>query len=243
MKLQVLCCEVFFREVCLLAANSPHTIDLAFLPKGLHDLGVERMVPRLQEQIDAVTGKDYDAILLVYGLCNNGIVGLKARDTRLVAARAHDCITLFMGNRQRYLDYFHAHPGTYYRTTGWIEHADSTGAGEETVSQKLGLAMRYEELVQKYGEDNAQYIWETLGNQTQNYDRLTYIRMGLECEEPFRDMARHEAEKKGWTFDEVEGSMELLRKAIHGEWDEDFVVIEPGQTISVTHDESIITAR
>ena len=54
MKPALLCCEVFFREVCLLAANSPHTIDVAFMPKGLHDLGVERMAPRLQEQIDAI---------------------------------------------------------------------------------------------------------------------------------------------------------------------------------------------
>jgi hypothetical protein len=242
-KLKVLCCEVFFREVCLLASNSPHTIDLAFLPKGLHDLGMERMVPRLQEQIDAVPGEDYDAIVLVYGLCNNGIVGLQARDTRVVIARAHDCITLFMGDRQRYLDYFHAHPGTYYRTTGWLEHANSEGAGEETVSQKLGLAMQYEELVTKYGEDNAKYIWETLGDQTQNYNRLTYVRMGLECEDPFRDMARREAQEKGWTFDEVDGSMELLRKAIHGEWDEDFLVVELGQAVRATHGPAIIDGR
>ena len=92
MKLQVLCCEVFFREICLLAASSPHTIDLAFLPKGLHDLGVERMVPRLQEQIDAVPAGEYDAIVLVYGLCNNGIVGLQARDTTAGFRLYHDYV-------------------------------------------------------------------------------------------------------------------------------------------------------
>ena len=218
-------------------------LDPAFLPKGLHDLGVERMVPRLQEQIEALSGEGYDAIVLVYGLCNNGIVGLQGLDTRLVIARAHDCITLFMGDRQRYLAYFHAHPGTYYRTTGWLEHANSTSVGEETVTQKLGLAMQYEELVIKYGQDNAKYIRETLGDWKQNYDRLTYIRMGLECEEPFREMARREAAEKGWTFDEVDGSMNLLRKAIHGEWDEDFVVLEPGQTVAATHDDCIIAGR
>jgi len=243
MKLAVLSCEVFFREICLLAANSPHTIDLTYLPKGLHDLGAERMVPRLQEQIDAVPADRYDAIVLGYGLCNNGTVGLTARDTRLVIPRAHDCITLYMGDRQRYLDYFNAHPGTYYRTTGWLEHADEAGAGEETVSQKLGLALKYEELVAKYGQDNADYLWETLGDQTQNYDRLTYIRMGLACEEPFRERARQEAEKKGWTFDELEGSMALLKKLINGEWDEDFLVVEPGQTVEPTHDRSIVRAH
>ena len=243
MKLKVLSCEVFFREVCLLASNSPHAIDLSFVPKGLHDLGMERMVPRLQEQIDAVPeGRGHDAIVLVYGLCNNGIVGLRARHTRLVIPRAHDCITLYMGDRRRYAEYFNAHPGTYYRTTGWLEHADEASAGEETVAQKLGLSLQYEELVRKYGEDNAKYIMETMGDQTQHYDRLAYIRMGLECEEPFREMARGEAEAKGWAFDEVQGSMELLRKLIHGEWDEDVLVLEPGQAVQPTHDHDIIGA-
>ena len=57
----------------------------------------------------------------------------------LVIPRAHDCIALFMGSRQRYREYFDAHPGTYYRTSGWIERDDATSAGEETVSQRLGL--------------------------------------------------------------------------------------------------------
>ena len=240
MKLRVLCCEVFFREVCLLASQSPHTIDLEFLPKGLHDLGVDRMVPRLQEQIDRETGREYDAILLVYGLCNNGIVGLKARQSRLVIPRAHDCIALFLGDRSLYHELFNAHPGTYYRTTGWLEHADVSGAGEETVSQKLGLAIQYDDMVRKYGEDNAKYIMETMGDPTANYDRLAYIRMGLDGEEPFRDRARREAEEKGWTFEELKGSLGLLRKLIHGDWDEDILVLAPGQSVKPTHDDAVI---
>ena len=245
MNLRVLCCEVFFREVCLLAAGSPHTIDLEFLPKGLHDLGVERMVPRLQEAIDGAPDRAYDAVILVYGLCNNGIVGLKAPGrARLVVARAHDCITLFMGDRRRYQEYFNAHPGTYYRTSGWIEHADSQGAGEETISQKLGLSFQYEELAAKYGEDNAAYIMETMGDQTQNYDRLAFIRMGLECEARFVEMARREAKEKGWAFDEVQGSMDLLRKLVWGEWDaDDFLVLEPGEAVVPSHDDQVVRVK
>jgi len=35
--------------------------------------------------------------------------------------RAHDCITLFLGGKERYLDYFDNHPGAYFKTSGWIE--------------------------------------------------------------------------------------------------------------------------
>jgi hypothetical protein len=37
MELKVIACEVFFREVCLCAATSPHRIDLEFTDKGAHD--------------------------------------------------------------------------------------------------------------------------------------------------------------------------------------------------------------
>jgi hypothetical protein len=242
--LKAICCEVLYREICLLAAQSPHTCDLEFLPKGLHDLGVERMRARLQERIDAVPPGRYEAIVLVYGLCNNGVVGLHSPHTRLVLPRAHDCIALFMGSRRRYRDYFNAHPGTYYKTTGWIERDDPAGAGEDGVSQKLGLFMKREELIGKYGEENADYILETMGDGLSNYNRMVYIRMGLDCEAPFAERARREAAQKGWEFEEVEGSLQLLRKLLAGVWDrEDFLTLAPGESVQPSHDEDVCKAQ
>jgi hypothetical protein len=242
MKLKVLACEVLYRETCYQAAVSPHTCDLDFMPKGLHDLGVEKMRPRLQERIDAVEEGTYDALVLVYGLCNNGTIDLQARHTPLVIPRVHDCIGIFFGDRHRYREYFDAHPGTYYRTTGWLERNSSESANEQTVFQKLGLAMKYDELVEKYGEDNAQYIMDTMGDTTANYDRLAFIRMGIEGEDAFRAIAQQEAAEKGWTFDEIDGSMLLLRRLLRGEWGEDFLRVEPGQRVRATHDEKICRA-
>ena len=240
MRLKILCCEVFFRELCHLVAVTPHRCDVEFLPKGLHDLGTEKMLARMQERVDAVPAGTYDAIVLVYGLCNNGVAGLAARHTPLVIPKAHDCITLFMGNRAQYREYFNAHPGTYYRTTGWLERGDGSGAGEETISQKLGLFMQYEELVRKYGEENAQYIREVMGDGLTNYDRLTFIRMGLDGEDAFRDQTRKEAAERGWAFDEVPGDLGLLRRLVNGAWDADFVTVAPGQRLRPTHDDDVL---
>ena len=71
-------------------------------------------------------------------------------------------------------------------------------------------------------------------------DRLAFIRMGIEGENPFCEMARKEAEEKGWTFDEVKGSMKMLHQLIYGEWDDQFLVLDPGQTVQATHDHKII---
>lgn len=240
MLIKLLCCEVLYREACSQIASGPHTCDVEFVPKGLHDLDTDKMVARLQEQIDAAGGGGYDAILLGYGLCNNGVVGLVARGTQLVLPRAHDCITILLGSREKYKDYASAHPGTYYRTVGWFERESAEGANETTMTQRLGLFQSYDALVEQYGEDNAKYVMEMMGDSTANYDRVTFIEMGLECEGVFREKAKAEAEEKGWAFDELTGSMLILRKLIHGEWDDDFLVLQPGETIAPSYDDGVV---
>jgi hypothetical protein len=243
MHLKLIVCEIFYREVCRLVSESPHTCDAEFLPKGLHDLGTEKMVARLRERLGSVEKGTYDAIVFVYGLCNNGLVGLSSPHTKLVLPRAHDCITLLMGSRDKYTEYFNSHPGTYYRTTGWYERNDSSSAGEMGISESLGLDVEYEKLVEQYGEDNAKYVMDMMGDATANYDRVTYISMGLPCDEQFRQQARVEAEEKGWTFDDYPGSMNLLRRAVNGEWaGGDFLVLEPGQSIQASHDDDVVKA-
>lgn len=57
MRFKLICCEIYFREICHLVAASVNTIDLEFTPKGLHDLGSEKMVARLQACVDAVPAR------------------------------------------------------------------------------------------------------------------------------------------------------------------------------------------
>ena len=51
-------------------------------------------------------------------------VGAGRPQHSLVVPRAHDCITLFLGSKERYLDYFQTHPGVYFKTSGWIERGE-----------------------------------------------------------------------------------------------------------------------
>ena len=127
-------CEIVYREACYLAAVGPHRVDVEFLQKGLHDLETPDMVAKLQATIDAVSPEvGYDSILLGYGRCNDGLVGVQARDIRLVVPRAHDCITFFFGSRAAYREYFDNYPGTFYMTTGWSErNAFDESNGDQT---------------------------------------------------------------------------------------------------------------
>ena len=242
MRYKLIACEVMYREFCAAVAFGPHVLDVEFVPKGLHDLGAEPMRDRLQVVVDRVQADMYDAVLLGYALCNNGLVGLAARHTPLVIPRAHDCITLFLGSRQRYDEYFHANPGVYFTTSGWIERGAVTDElASQTVQRRTGMDSSYEELVAKYGEENAQYLWETLCNTLRNYSQYTYIEMGIEPDDRFERRTREDAERRGWTFARVEGDMRLIKALVAGGWDErEFLVVPPGFRIVARVDDGIV---
>lgn len=243
-RFKMLCCEVFYREMCAAIARSPHQIDATFVPKGLHDIGSVNMVGELQKLVDAVDADAYDAILLGYGLCNNGIAGITARDIPIVAPRAHDCITMFLGGHARYMDEFNANPGTYYKTSGWIERGDA-GADlmQLTVRNRIGMNQTYEEMVEKYGEDNAQYIMEQLGRETANYNTYTFIEMGVEPDDRFERHTRALAKKRGWQFNKLQGDRGMIERLARGEWnDREFLILRPGQKIAPRFDDTIIDA-
>lgn len=244
-------CEILYREACYLAATGPHRVDVEFLQKGLHDLETGDMVAKLQSVIDAVDGSaGYEAVLLGYARCNDGAVGVYARNLPLVIPRAHDCITLFMGSRQAYKTEFDAHPGTYYMTTGWSER-NVTGEGglarpaygQQGVMSKLGLTQSFEDMVAKYGRDNAEFIRQTIGDWTKNYSRMLYIEMGVCQEQPYIEHARQTAEQRQWSFERRKGDWSLLKKLFFGQWDADFLVVRPGQRIVARNDDRILEAE
>ena len=140
MRLKLLACEIFRQEITFFLSGSPHQIDVEFLPAELHAIGRVRMKNRLSEYLASVDESQYDAILLGYALCSGGIVGLSVSKIPLVVPRAHDCITLFLGSRKRYLEYFFANGGTYFMTTGWFEQDNAFNYGPEIMSFYTKLA-------------------------------------------------------------------------------------------------------
>ena len=242
MNLKLVACEILYRELCAAIARSMNRIDVEFLPKGLHDIGQQRMSQRLQEVLADIDESKYDAILLGYGLCNNGLLGLTARSIPLVLVRAHDCITLFLGDKQRYLDYFRKNPGAYYKTSGWIERGTNLEQyNPDAIQTQAGMTQTYEELAAKYGEDNAKFLYEQLCNMTRHYRQFTYIAMGIEPDDRFERQVREDAAARGWQFDRLEGDMRLVQQLLDGPWDEDkFLVVPPGHRVAPAFDERII---
>jgi hypothetical protein len=232
-------CAVLARESYYCAAISKNIIDVLLLEQGLHDIGEEKMSAELQKTIDAVDPEKFDAILLGYGLCNNGVRGLHA-NLPLVIPRAHDCITLLMGSKERYREYFDNNPGTYYKSTGWIERCVHNLDNPESTTRQMGMET-YEEYVEKYGEENAKFLMETLEGGLNHYDKLTYIDPADGKFPDYRNDEKECAKERDWTFVEYQGNTGLLLQMVNGDWDEeDFLVLQPGENIIPTYDDKII---
>jgi len=239
-RLKVIACEILFRELCYCAAHAQQCVDLTFLPKALHDIGARQMSERLQQAVDATDLGAYDAILLAYGLCNNGICNLRS-PLPLVIPRAHDCITLLLGSRERYQELFNRYPGTYYQSTGWIERAVDSNSQPNSVTVQLGISCDYHAYVAKYGEENARYLMEMLGDWTKHYSRLVYIDTGFGDFGTYAQATQREAEERGWAYEWVQGNTGLLQRLLDGDWNtQDFLVIPPNTPIEPTYDDRII---
>lgn len=236
--LQLIGCSMLMRELCDAIARSPHAIDAQFLPAGLHDTGAPAMRVRLQKAIDAVGDSGHDYIVLGYALCGTGTVGLQARATPLVLPRAHDCIGLLMGGRAPFNAYFDAHPGTYFRSAGWVERGRQL---REQVSG-FGVNTPLEGWVARYGEDAGAYLFEQFNRYRSSYSRLAFIRTGLDLTDTFANLAKDEAAEKGWTYAEVNGSLALFRRLLAGDWQDDFLIVPSSHVIAHAFDDRIVEA-
>ncbi len=241
MRLKLISCEVLFREMCDACAHSPHQVDLEFLPKGLHDLGGKPMAAKIQEAVDRTPEGMYEAILLGYGLCGNGLDGLSARHTKLVLPRAHDCIAVLMGSRELYKEYFDGNPGTYYRSTGWLERGKGV---QQLTHHTVGFDESLQALIDKYGEDNGRYLYDELTRYLSQYRKLVFIETGLEPDGKLASEAAAEATENGWTFERMQGDLAWLRSLVYGVWpDSEFVVAAPGQRIVASYDSGVVKVQ
>ena len=244
MFLKVIACEIAHREICYASARSKNLADIEFLTQGYHD-NTDIGRDRIQERIDAVPEGRFDAILVGYGLCNMMLAGLTTRHTPLVIPKAHDCITFFLGNKERYKTEFIANPGTYYYSSGWLEHRQRGGERvERQQGAGLGQQLQYEAMVEKYGEDNARYLIEFFDQWTNNYKRGALIQFDFTRHLNLKEQVIDICHRRGWTYEELEGDMRLLQRWLDGTWDEgDFLIVRPGEKVMATYDDHVMGVR
>ena len=226
LRLKFIVCKVLQREAYYCSSRTRNYVDIHLMPQGLHN-EPDKLRSEVQQAIDDIKDcqdRTYDAIILGYALCSNGITGLKSK-IPLVVPRGHDCMTILLGSKEKYREYFDLHRGIYWYSPGWIE------------SNLMPGKQRYEETLkdyqERYGEDNAGYLMEMEQSWLKEYAWATYIDNGIcQGEDDYKQYTRDSAEYLDWKYDQVKGDLTLLQRLCDGNWqDNEILVVEPGKTI------------
>ncbi len=246
LKLKIIACDVLNREISYLASQSKHYVDITFMHQGLHDTP-EKLRELVQAEVDRANGEfpynyyntcpKYDYIILGYGLCSNGTVGIVSKYIPLVIPRAHDCVTLLLGSKEKYKSNFEKYPGTYWFSTGWIER------GWQPSEIKYNALLK--DYTERYDEDNAEYLMEMEQNWMKEYKNAGFVSWdSLPNSDYYREFTRNSADFFKWDFLELEGSESLLKNIINGEFNENEVlIVPPGTGAKASYDDGIIKAE
>lgn len=223
MKVKIISCQIFeiYINELLNSYTPDYEFDIEYFEIDQHNTP-KKFNRILQDRINEITS--FDLIVLIYGICGNSTSYIKANHIPLVIPRVHDCATILLGNKQTYKTVFGHRP-----SQGW-----SCASYENTESHNSSIltSNAYLELLEKYGEDNATYLFETL---YPTNEKTLYISLNLDT-----DLKRIKSFNKK---EVVQGSYEYLLNILKQNFD-DLLIVNPGEEIIPLYDfDQVITKK
>lgn len=97
--IKIIACEVFKPYIEMLGINEE--IDYLEIESHNYPHKLSRMI---QKKIDE--SQNYAKILLIYGLCGNAILDIKARNVPVYVVKVHDCLSVLLGSKERFMTLF-----------------------------------------------------------------------------------------------------------------------------------------
>ena len=216
MRIKALVCEVLFRETCACAAQAKTVIDLTFLRRGLHS-NPDELRAALQQLIDDTDETQEEAVVFGYGLCSNALAGLRPAACRSSSPAPTITSPSCSAPKRPMTGSFPPGPAPTTTAAGGSNAAPTPCPATRNGA---GLDIAFEELVEKYGQDNADYLWSLQQTWMDHYTHATYIDIPLGDLVSYRAYTRRVAEEHGWAMDEAPGKLDLLQALLDGEWDD-----------------------
>jgi N-methylhydantoinase A/oxoprolinase/acetone carboxylase beta subunit len=243
-KPHIIACAVLALDIKTVAEKMGLDPGVKYLEGGLHEQPL-LLREKLQAAIDEISASGRcDRIVIGYGVCGRGTVGIQAREIPLAIPRVHDCIALFLGGDRAYQLEFNKYPGTYYISSGWYEektepfsqHKQSVYIGDQKLS--------YDQLVEKHGAKAAGEIHQFLSSWKQNYQRAAYIDTGVRKSSEHANYAREMARENRWKYEELSGDHALIEKLLKArQTDAEILVVPPGHVIRFDSLKSTLSAN
>lgn len=210
MKEIILACGMLRGELEAAMKKTGSTIPVEWVEEGLHEWPTQ-LQAELRKQISALE-KTYDTIILAYALCGNAIVGLGSERAKLVAIRFDDCLRMQLALEHGQTPQMDSR--CMYYTKTWTE-------------SKNFLKQQIDETCAKYGKEKGERIYKKM---VAHYTGLRLIENGTYDPADCEGIVRETAGRLGLDYGTDKGTIRVLEKLVTHQWDDDFYVIEPGQT-------------
>ena len=206
----IVACEMLEYEIKQAMLNTKNNSRVIWLERGLHEMP-KKLHDELQTTLESVYA---DQVLFAFGLCGNALDGISSPRSSIVIPRFHDCIHMLLATEEQ------PRPSTcgncLYYTDGWFK-------------SDMAMLQQYERFKKKRGEEKAKRIFQKM---FENYRGIYLIDTGL----PWRSLALEEAERTSELFElelcSTQGSLTILERLLKHDWDENFIICNPGEAIS-----------
>ena len=243
-KTYVIACAVLAVDMKHAARTLGIEIETKFLEAGLHN-NPSLLQSKLQKAIDDISARgDAHRIIIGYGVCGRGTIGVRSHSAALVIPKVHDCIALFLGGDRAYKDQFRKYPGTYYLSAGWCEE------NAEPMSQRRQRAwfgsqkLQYEEIARAHGEKAADTTFDFLNSWQKNYQRAAFIETGAKQSAKYEAYAREMAEEYNWEYAKITGDQKLIKALLTAEEStREILFVPPDHVISFDAITSTLSAN
>lgn len=211
MKQILIACAMLEDEINKIYEETGCEMPIVWVERGFHNTP-EKLKEKLQSLIEE--HQEVDEILLSFGLCGNGTNGIVSPRTRLVLPKFDDCINMLLCRGKR-LSRGLTKTGKIYLTRGWTLDSES-------------ILEQYEKYVEEYGEESAEAILEMM---YEHYEKITLIDTKCYDMAPVLEYAEKAGQLLELTTETTEGSVEILKQLLTGQWEENFIVLEPGRPV------------
>lgn len=215
MKVKLIGCASTMNEVHWLGISQD--TDCEFLDFNMHG-NPSKLHAKLQQIIDE--SQDYDLIMLTYNRCSNVLINLISPKVPLIFPNTHDCIGLLLGSNERHMEFSKGNSAVYYFSQGWLDYGRTPYA-------------EYLEYVEKYGEDSAKSLINTLYGRYKK--ALLIITPSMKDIDYYREKMKKIAVFFHWETAETQGNIELLASLIKGKENPDLIQVPPGVRVTEEH--------
>ena len=219
-------------------------VEYRFLEAGLHNTP-DLLREKLQAAIDEVSKTPlYDRIIIGYGICGKGTMGVQSRSIPLAIPRVHDCIALFLGGDAAYKNEFKKYPGTYYLSAGWCEEHTEPISARKQWAWFGDKKLNFDDLVSSHGKAAAHQTFDFLNSWQKNYQRAAFIETNAKTSLKYEAKAKEMALEYNWKYEKITGSHVLIQKLLSAESSSpDILYVLPGHVIGFDAVHAVLSAN